>query len=295
MKRILTAVVLVPLVLLVLFKAPLWLFTLVVGVVAMGAAWEYLKLVDAYGVKSMKAPLLGLSAWIFAWAVVQNTGNSPNSAPWIIFGVLAFPFLLMVLSFATDTLSQALPTAAMTFLAVPYVLLTLLCLPVMRSYTSGEFLILFTCLVVWSGDIFAYYAGRAFGKHKLAPRISPGKTWEGTVASFIGSVFLAHILFVDNHQIMGALYRSYIAASPVGLPDFPKSDRLLHGLILGACINIAAQLGDLVESMIKRGAGVKDSGTILPGHGGILDRIDALLFALPISCFYCLIMIPRIQ
>jgi phosphatidate cytidylyltransferase len=109
------------------------------------------------------------------------------------------------------------------------------------------------------GDTAALYAGRAFGKHKLAPRISPGKTWEGSVASVIASV------------AVGAIYAHYfIPASPLWL-----------ALALGAAGNIAGQIGDLAESAMKRGAGVKDSGTSLPGHGGWLDRIDATLFSVP--------------
>jgi phosphatidate cytidylyltransferase len=294
MKRVLTAVVLIPLVLLVLFKAPMWLFTLVVGVVAIGAAWEYLKLVDAYGLPSMKVPTLGLVVLVFALAVMDGAVQDPSSLSiWIICCIMGFPFVLLALSLSTDELPKALPRAAASSLAVPYVLLTLLCLPVIRHAPFGVFLILFTFTVVWSGDIFAYYFGRAFGKHKLAPRVSPGKTWEGAIASFVGSVFLAHMLFVDNHQIMDAFSRWHlVSADSIGLPEMSRHERLLQGIMLGAAVNVAAQFGDLVESMIKRGSGVKDSGTLLPGHGGVLDRIDALLFALPIVCFYALSATP---
>ena len=285
MKRILTAVVLIPLVLLVLFKAPLWLFTLAVGVVAMGAVWEYLGLVDAYGVKAMKWLMLILTLAVFGLAIAPVV-NVVLVILAIVLVVFAAAFFALIVAMKTDDLKQALPRASMSVLIFPYIVLTMLCLPYLKSEASGIFLMLFVFAVVWSGDIFAYYAGRAFGKHKLAPRISPGKTWEGTIASFIGSVFLAHLLFVDNHQIMEALNRWHLVVIPTGLPDMDNHLRLIHGVVLGSLVNVAAQLGDLVESMIKRGAGVKDSGTILPGHGGILDRIDALLFALPVVALY---------
>ncbi len=291
MKRVLTAIVLIPLVLLVLFKAPMWLFTLVVGVVAMGAAWEYLKLVDAYGVASMKALTLALIAFVFGYFIYDTFHPGPFSLSRLVIAILLLPFLLLVEAMATDELPKALPRASMSALAVPYVLLTLFCFPLIRALPSGVFLILFMCIVVWSGDIFAYYAGRAVGRHKLAPRISPGKTWEGTIASFVGSVFLAHLLFVHNRQIMEALNHWHLTDSG-GLLDMSKEMLLLSGIVLGAGVNIAAQIGDLVESMLKRGAGVKDSGAILPGHGGILDRIDALLFALPIVFLYAIFSVP---
>ena len=291
MKRVLTALVLIPLVLVVLFKAPLWLFTLAVGVVAMGAAWEYLKLVDGYGVKSMKVFLIVVTAFIYG--LMALTSRNQWDYPAILgicVAVASSPFLFLIGAMETENLAQGLPRAAMSFMVIPYVVLSMLCLVTLRWATSGLFLILFTFAMVWSGDVFAYYAGRAFGKHKLAPRISPGKTWEGTIASFIGSVFLAHILFVDNHQIMDALYRWHLTSLPAGLPEMNKHLLLLQGLAVGGCVNVAAQFGDLVESMLKRGAGVKDSGGLLPGHGGILDRIDALLFALPVVTLYYILV-----
>src|ERR1700753_3008990 len=112
---------------------------------------------------------------------------------------------------------------------------------------------------VWSGDIAALYIGRAFGKHKLAPRLSPGKTWEGSAASIVGSMIAAGLVIwiADILNARGNTVRHI-------------SEPLWQSLLLAAILNVAAQLGDLLESAIKRGAGVKDSGTLLPGHGGIL-------------------------
>ncbi len=131
---------------------------------------------------------------------------------------------------------------------------------------------------VWAGDIAALYIGRAFGKRKLAPRLSPGKTWVGSFASIAGSMLAAGlVIFVSD------------TLTAHGNTILHISEPLWQSLLLAAILNIAAQLGDLLESAIKRGAGVKDSGTMLPGHGGILDRIDALLLAAPVLWFILLI------
>jgi phosphatidate cytidylyltransferase len=120
--------------------------------------------------------------------------------------------------------------------------------------------VLFVVLATWVGDSFAYLGGRSFGRHKLAPRISPNKTVEGAITGFAGSILVGIVWF---------------AVAGLG--------SLVTGAIVGAVIAVSGQVGDLAESMLKRQAGVKDSGALIPGHGGILDRIDALLFAIPAS------------
>ena len=122
---------------------------------------------------------------------------------------------------------------------------------------------IFLLCVVWAGDVAALYIGRNFGRHKLAPQISPQKSWEGSAASLAGSLLVAAALFF------------------FGRGPLQYRGPLPHWLTLATVLNLFAQVGDLVESAIKRGAGVKDSGALLPGHGGILDRIDALLLAAP--------------
>jgi phosphatidate cytidylyltransferase len=119
---------------------------------------------------------------------------------------------------------------------------------------------MFGLLVNWVGDTGAFYVGRKFGRHKLAPSISPGKSWEGAAASVVTGV------------AFGMVY----------LPLTIKGTSLFAAGLLALAANVAGQVGDLAESAIKRGAGVKDSGTLLPGHGGVLDRVDSTLFALPV-------------
>jgi len=151
----------------------------------------------------------------------------------------------------------------------------------LRQQWAGAFLILYLLLVVWSGDIFAYFVGKSMGRHLMAPRISPKKTWEGAAASLIASLAVGGSLFYYASQVSTAFLQWGLIQRRDGMFGLERP-ALLPILLLTAALNIAAQLGDLVESIIKRGAGVKDSGSILPGHGGMLDRIDALLFAAPV-------------
>ena len=132
---------------------------------------------------------------------------------------------------------------------------------------------------MWSGDIFALYIGKNFGKRKLAPRLSPNKTWEGSLASVIGSVLCGMGLYYLGQYLT---VHTTTTALHIAIPAWQM-------VLLAIVLNIAAQLGDLLESAIKRGAGVKDSGTLLPGHGGILDRIDALLLAAPVLWYLLLL------
>jgi phosphatidate cytidylyltransferase len=155
----------------------------------------------------------------------------------------------------------------------------------LRQQWAGAFWILYLLLVVWAGDILAYFVGRSIGRHLMASRISPKKTWEGAAASLIASLAVGLLLFSHALEISSFLLRIGLIERRDGMFGLEKPD-LWPIILLTVALNITAQLGDLVESLIKRGAGVKDSGTILPGHGGMLDRIDALLFAAPVLWFY---------
>src|SRR5208283_432440 len=125
----------------------------------------------------------------------------------------------------------------------------------------------------------------SLGRHRMSPRISPNKTWEGAVASIVASMIVGTLWMQHAHGISSAFLRMGLIDRRDGMWGL-QQPQLLPIILLSAAVNLAAQLGDLVESLIKRGAGVKDSGTILPGHGGMLDRIDALLFAAPVLWYY---------
>jgi phosphatidate cytidylyltransferase len=133
--------------------------------------------------------------------------------------------------------------------------------------------------VVWAGDIAALYIGRAWGRHKMAPSLSPNKTWEGALGSLAGSLLAAGVLLGLAHLFATQWDKVWLS--------YPED--LWYWLGLAVLVNVAAQVGDLAESALKRSAGVKDSGSLLPGHGGVLDRIDALLLAAPVLWYAQLI------
>jgi phosphatidate cytidylyltransferase len=263
MKRILTALVLIPLVILLVFMAPDWLVTVAVCLVAMLAAWEFLGIARATGIEPPRIATLVAIAILFAVSLLW-----PDKLP-IMFGALCLA-LLVYCTFA-GPVERVLQDSASTVFCLIYTGSTLLALPTLRSGEEGKSLVTFLLCVVWAGDITALYIGKSFGKRKLAPTISPNKTWEGTAGSIAGSLLVTGGLYA----LSAALIKRDILVLA-----FPGS--ITHWLLLAVLVNIAAQVGDLAESALKRSAGVKDSGTLLPGHGGVLDRIDALLLAAPL-------------
>ena len=304
MKRVATAAALIPLVILALFKAPLWLFTLLVFGVALLAAHEYFGIVEKQGFRPFKATtyvLLGLSFCV-SYSVARFTSQpSPpgyfgigyGAAVTLVFWgvplvtVLA-PLIYLIVSLRREPLSRALPDAAVSYILLPYVGFTLGVLPLLQP-GIGALYVLFLMLLVWCGDVAAYYVGRAIGRHKLAPRLSPGKSWEGSIASSVSAVVVGWLLFHHLQPIATAFRSAHlITAKPTALWTTLGTPSFLRVALFSLCINITAQLGDLVESALKRGAGVKDSGTLLPGHGGVLDRIDALLLPLPVGLMFYL-------
>jgi phosphatidate cytidylyltransferase len=262
MKRILTAAVLIPLVLLLVLKAPFWLITLVTAAVAGLAAWEYLGLADASGAKPPRVLVLASIGFLFFCAFRNADLIGPA-----IGGLGLMLFLVCVFR---SPLDRVLRDTATALFGVIYIGFTLATIPLLSAQEDGPSLLLLLLFVVWTGDIAALYVGKSFGKRKLAPSLSPNKTWEGTIASIAGSLLITLALIG---------LASLLARRNIDLIAYPGP--VWHWLFLAFVLNVAAQLGDLAESAIKRGAGVKDSGRLLPGHGGVLDRIDALLLAAP--------------
>jgi len=265
MKRFLTAVVLIPVVIAVIFLSPRWPIILMafVFVVAALALWEYLGLANAMGAKTPKIAAIVCLAILFA-AVFRR--------PDLLAPVLgALSLALLIIGMFRSPLNRVLADTAFSVFGLLYIGLSMSTLYLLSAEDNGPSLLLFLLFVVWSGDIAAYYVGRAFGRFSMAPAISPNKTWEGAIASVAASVLIAVALV----WLSGAL-----TAHAVDYLSYPGG--YVHWIWLSALLNVAAQFGDLVESAIKRGAGVKDSGRILPGHGGVLDRIDALLLAAPV-------------
>jgi phosphatidate cytidylyltransferase len=242
MKRLLTAAVLIPLVLFGVFGGRTWLLAGVIEIFAILAWIEYCSVVRL-------EPLARAVGLIAGAALILMPFES---------ALFVLAAVALVLPFRSVDLKAGFNSAAAMFLGIFYIY------GGMRAgYLLGRrnaWFLFFALALNWVGDTGAYYVGRKFGRHKLAPRISPGKSWEGAIASL--------------------LLATAVTALVMPQVVFPISP--WFAALFGFAGNIAGQLGDLAESALKRGAGVKDSGTLLPGHGGVLDRIDSTLFTLPV-------------
>ena len=263
MKRLLTALVAVPLALAAVFRLPALGFFLVIVLLVEAAVLEYARMgrQTAGGVPltalMVAVPLVALAACGEALGLsVRGPGAD------VMLGAAA----LVPLGFGTLALFSRAPLAAalsglgLLAFGLPYFALPIISLTLVK--VGDPWLLLLMLVIVWVGDTAAFYFGTRWGRRKLAPVISPNKSREGAVAGLLGSLLAA---------VAWSLWRQ-------GSID-PAM------LSLAAITAMAAQVGDLVESLIKRGAGVKDSGSLLPGHGGVFDRIDALLFAAPVWYF----------
>ena len=289
MKRVLTAIVLIPIVLILVLRAPVYVLAVAVATVVVITLREYVELVRHYGVAPYCRVLYVLGALAVIAIAFQSGEAYLVSTTQMLFGIAGAVMLVLMFFFAIamrrEPLSDGFPAASASVFGFLYIVVPLAMLVQLRQQGSGAFLILYTLIVVWMGDTVAYYTGRALGRHKLAPRISPGKTWEGTAGSFIGAVVCGTLVFSYSPQVSSGLIRiGLLTPDQAYLP--PQVPTLWQFAVLSGVLNIAAQIGDLAESLLKRGAGVKDSGNILPGHGGMLDRIDALLFAAPVVWIY---------
>ena len=267
MKRVLTAVVLIPLVLVLVFLPPhlRWLLVAATAAVACLAAWEYLEMVQRMGAGPPRIAVVVATIVLFAaWWEWQDPDKFLP-----IFGILCLT-LLMYCTFISPV-DRVLPDAASSVFCLVYTGLTMIAIPALREQTNGSSLLVFLLCVVWAGDSAALYVGRALGRHKLAPAISPNKTWEGSIGSIAGSLLITAGL-LELADVLSRWNSVTLSFSEEGWG---------YWLGMALLVNVAGQVGDLAESALKRSAGVKDSGNLLPGHGGILDRIDALLLAAP--------------
>ncbi|MBC8166929.1 MAG: phosphatidate cytidylyltransferase [Bryobacteraceae bacterium] len=242
MKRVATSIVLALFALYAIFLAPQWLFIAIVVLIACLCYNEYASIASASGVQG--ALYLGYAAGLIAMARL-------DTLPLLALALLTFALV-------SRDLSKALGFSGATVLGVIYVFLSWRFAIDLRQLSP--YWLFYALSINWAGDVAAYYTGRSFGRHKLAPRVSPGKSWEGAAGSMLVSV--AYGVWFGEQAHLG-----------LSLPAM---------FALSAIANAAGQVGDLVESVLKRGAGVKDSGHLLPGHGGFLDRLDSSLFTLPV-------------
>lgn len=251
--RVLVAVVALPVVFLLIWAGGWWL----VGLAAVGGV---LALHEFYEMTRGLRPVL-LAGFAGTLAALIGAEWGPEWALGGFLSTFGFAFVFRGLAGTRPTTVSV----AVTVLGAAWIGLGLAHMIFIREIPEHGVLAAFTViLTVFAADTAAYVAGRLFGRHKLAPRTSPGKTWEGLVVGTIAAVLVPFFAFYEQ-----------------GLLDIPES------LILGGAIAVAAPIGDLFESALKRDAGIKDSGRLLLGHGGVLDRIDALLFAAVVS-FYVL-------
>jgi len=289
-KRVATAVVLIPLVLLLVLKAPLYVLALVAGAVALLAIAEFLKLATHYAVQPLGPATYAFVALFFVYVVVACTNRTPLvETTAMLFGIALAaalaPFVFLTISMKRTNLASGYPAAAASAFALAYIAIPMALLVAIREQPAGAIWTIYTLLAVWAGDIFAYFVGKSLGRHRMAPEISPKKTWEGALASILASIVIGTLWMQHAPAISSTLLRIGLIDRRDGMFGL-EQPQLWPIILLSAVVNIAAQLGDLVESLIKRGAAVKDSGTILPGHGGMLDRIDAMLFAVPVVWAY---------
>lgn len=265
MKRILTALVLIAVVVSLVLLGKLWMITLLAAVIAVLAALEFRNITAAC---NSPIPLWWTIAAIalFFFAVFLRPQDTITA---VVFSTL----VLFAWNALTTSVDRVLGETASGVLMLVYIAYPLTLLPQIWSLENGTALLLFLFLCVWCGDIAALYVGKNFGKRKLAPTLSPNKTWEGAIASVVAAVaFGMGLLWLGN----------WLSTNGSGYTRLHSTAPWWEYILLAVLLNIAAQFGDLLESALKRGAGIKDSGTLLPGHGGVLDRIDALLLAAPV-------------
>jgi phosphatidate cytidylyltransferase len=290
LKRIATAAVLIPVVLALILRAPVSVLATFAAIVALLSIHEFLKLTESYGVQPMRWPTHLFAILFFLMLAVGGSRDTPLLSTGkflVVLGLAAAiaPFIFLTRAMRERELRNGYPAAAASVFAFTYIALPLGMLVQLRQQWAGAFYLLYLLVVVWAGDIFAYFVGKAIGRHLMSPRVSPKKTWEGAVASLLASVAVGWLLFHYASSISSALMGWGLIERRDGLFGL-EQPAMGSVTALTMVLNIAAQLGDLVESLIKRGAGAKDSGAILPGHGGMLDRIDALLFAAPVLWYY---------
>ncbi len=253
--RLLVSAVGVPLVLGMLWLGGWWLFSLAAAA-ALVAVHEFV---------TMARALRPLAPAIYVGVLLALVAASTAGIAWMLGGLLATFVLAFVLNAFSTTRAPSTVAIAATVLGAAWIGFGLGHLVLLRhEHDEARLLALTVLLTVWAADTFAYFAGRLFGRYKLAPSLSPGKTWEGFIVGSLAGVFVSFVALYDTRH-------SYLST--------------WQAIVLGLVVVLASAAGDLFESMLKRDMEVKDTGRLLGGHGGMLDRVDALLFAAP-AAFY---------
>jgi len=279
LKRVLTAAVLIPAVVATVWWAPASVVTVAATMVVLLALLEFLSLGDHAGLRGYRVwtGFCAIAIFFVQWlASTEQTRDLTGGIRLVRMPEIAEAFSIelilvifvvgatAIILFGRQRVSEALgglsvSSAALIFLVLPFSAVVRLD----GIGIVGRKLLLFTLVLVWVGDSAAYFVGRSIGRHRMAPTLSPKKTWEGAAANLAGSIIVAIVA------------QRWLTEVPIR-----------HLIAMAALANIAGKAGDLLESAYKRSAGMKDSGTLLPGHGGMLDRIDALVLAAPVVWYY---------
>jgi phosphatidate cytidylyltransferase len=265
-KRVLVAIILLPIGLAAIIAGG-WYLTALVAVFMALAAWEYVKLFHAGGLQPAGVLVIGGTLLL----VLSRNINGFNSAPWMISLLVLLSMTYHLLTYERGR-DQAGTDFAITVAGIFYIGWIGAYFISLRNLPEGVWWILVVLPAVWFADSAAYFIGKKFGRHHLSPRLSPKKTWEG----YFGGIIVG-VLFTAG---FAALLQTWAGAGSTITP--------LRGALVGLVMSIFPTLGDLGESMIKRQMGVKDSGKLLPGHGGAFDRIDSWLWAVVIGYYMVL-------
>jgi phosphatidate cytidylyltransferase len=273
LRRIFTALVLIPVVVALVWWGPAWVLAAVAALIAILALVEFFDLGERMGMRPFRKWTIVCAAGLFYAQYSQGLvethvfGEGLSIVRNAAGGVLSIDAVLLVFVFGAAgiglatrwALHEVLPaiaisSAGLLFVALPFSYLVRL----NEINFEGRRLVLFTLCLVWAGDILAYFVGKGLGRVPMAPALSPNKTWEGALGNMLASL------------LVGVFFAKWLQIDALTM------------LVIAGVANIAGQMGDLIESAYKRGAAVKDSGALLPGHGGVLDRIDSLILAAPV-------------
>jgi phosphatidate cytidylyltransferase len=246
---------------------------LVLGMVWLGGWWLYAlvlvaALVAVHEFVTVTRPLRPLAPALYLGVALGLTTAETSGIAWMLGGLLTTFVLAFAASALAKTRAPSTVAIGTTVLGASWIGFGLGHLLLLREVEPhGRLLVLTVLLTVWAADTLAYLGGRALGRHKLAPTLSPGKTWEGFVIGSLTGIFVAFVALYDTRHTFLSVWQA---------------------IVLGIVVVLAAVVGDLFESMLKRDMQVKDTGSLLGGHGGILDRVDALLFAGPAAYYLVL-------
>jgi len=259
LKRLITGIIAIPILILLIGPGPRWMFYSLVWLVSFWGLNEFYIMTSPELSKTIRWIVSGVTFVLFFLLALREFYLAMGFIPFLVILALSL-FMLSGRPFSAENTG----TLAKVLLGPVYITIPLSLLLLIDRFPGGKFWIFFLLAVIFASDTGAFYLGKLFGSHKLHRTVSPGKTWEGAIGGLLSSIFTAGVFsrFVSLDQHTSCV------------------------LILAACMSIMGQLGDLCESMLKRNHGLKDSGGILPGHGGILDRIDGLLFGIPVLYGY---------